>query len=408
MLWLPFIVSLTFFGSAILWWFVIANRVHAARNQMQLRVLVTGSRGKSGTTRLVHAILSNNGIPSYAKITGTIAQEILPNGEVVETKRMGTISANEMIDVFRRARAAGAVAAVMECMAVKPELIGFVQSRVVQAPIVVIPTIRLDHLEDEGDSLVGITKAILSGLSRVQTLVTGETDEESLHAMRRWAKHNSVRLIEATPSASDPLIPGHHPTNVAVALAVAGAMGIEPEYAVRGLKNVSLEPDAETSWALHVDGTSITLSDVGGANDPQSGGEAASRALANADGHAFVPILVNRWDRPLRALAFANALKPDPRIEKVAFIGTAVPQTRRAFRRAGFARNQIVRLGFWNSYPHARALHALRALVSPRVSGEVVMFENIHSFTADSIREAAHEHGKAIGPDATSTKGGDR
>lgn len=404
MLWLPFIVSVAAFGAAMIWWFVIANRVNAARNQMQLRVLVTGSRGKSGTVRLVHAILSNVGIPSYAKITGTIAQEILPAGEVVETKRIGTISANEMIDVFRRAGSAGAVAAVMECMAVKPELIGFVQGKIIQAPIVVIPTIRLDHLEDEGDTIAGITKAILGGLTRVQTLVTGETNEDALHLMERWAKHNSVRLIVATPSATDPAIPGHHPTNVAVALAVAGAMGIEREYALEGLNNVSLEPDAETSWDLHVDGVAITLSDVGGANDPQSGGEAAARALAAVNGDAFVPIIVNRWDRPLRAIAFANAISPDARITKVGVIGTAVPQSIRALRKAGFARRDIVRIGSWNTVPHAKALATLRRLVSPRLRGQVVMFENIHSFSADHLRNAAHEAGTAIGPDA-STKG---
>lgn len=406
MLWLPFIVSLAFFLGAMIWWFVISQRVHAARNQIELRVFVTGSRGKSGTVRLVHAILANNGIPTYAKVTGTVAEEINVKGDVSETYRLGTISANEMIDVFRRARADGAKAAVMECMAVAPKLIAFVQNKVVQAPIVVIPTIRLDHLEDEGDTIPGIAKAIVSGLERVTTLVTGETNEEALHVMRTWAKRHHVELIEAVASPTDPVIPGHHPTNVAVAIAVAGALGIEPVYAVHGLKNVSLEPDAETSWKLNLQGVDITLSDVGGANDPQSGGEAAARALAEADGHAFVPILVNRWDRPLRALAFANALRPDPRIQKVAFIGSAVIQTRRALRRAGFTRDQIVRLGSWNTTPRTRALHTLRGLISPRVSGEVVMFENIHSYTADNIRTAAHEAGQPIGPDVSSAKGG--
>lgn len=406
MLWLPFIVSLAFFLGALTWWFIVAQRVHAARRQIELRVLVTGSRGKSGTVRLVHAILANNGVPTYAKITGTIAEEINTAGTVLETQRIGTISANEMIDVFRRARSDGATAAVMECMAVAPKLIAFVQNKVMQAPIVVIPTIRLDHLEDEGDMVPGIAKAILSSLERVQTLVTGETNEEALHVMRRWAKKQHVQLIEATAGPNDPVIAGHHPTNVAAAIAVAGVMGIAREDAVRGLQNISVEPDAETSWQLNVQGVSITLSDVGGANDPQSGAEAAARATESSDGHALVPILVNRWDRPLRALAFANALKPDPRITTVAFIGTAVPQTRRALRRAGFSRRQIVRLGWWNTLPRTRALHMLRTLIYPRLSGDVVMFENIHSFTADTVRAAAHEAGQPKGPNSPATKGG--
>lgn len=396
MIWIPFIVAAGIFLALFINWLRVAQRVHTARENLRIRILVVGSRGKSGSVRLIHSIISGAGVPTYAKLTGTVAEEIDIDGKVTETLRIGPISANEMIDVLIKADRDGAQAAVMECMAVAPELVAFVQQKIVQAPIVVIPTIRLDHLEDEGDTLKSIAHSIVDGMQPASHIVTGETNEDVLAIFRNWCRHNDAQFTHVLAGPDIPEVPGHHHTNVATALAVASIVGIDREDAIGYFAGVTVEPDAETSWRIHNNGIDITLSDVGGANDPQSGAEAAFRAVEDVNGDGFVPILVNRWDRPLRSLAFANALKADPRITKVGIIGTAFPQTAAALRRNGFRRNQIVRLSWLNTVPTKRALMTLSKLVSPRQRAQVVMFENIHAFPADRIRDAAHNKGTAI------------
>lgn len=396
MLWLPFIVSLAFFGLVISLWFVSASRIDGARSAIPNRVIVVGSRGKSGTVRLIDAALQNNGIPTYSKITGTVAQEITTKNEVIETPRLGPVSVAEMADTLLRASKEKAQAVVFECLAVSPKLIAFVQNKIVQASVVVLPTIRLDHLEDEGDTIAGITRNILSSIRQVEVLVTGEEDTEALKVIDHWAHQHRVTVIKVRAQATTPDIPGHHPTNIETACAVADHFGIRRDFAIQGMKFASTEPDAETAWGFTRGDSVIRYSDLGAANDPQSAAEAVSRATPIAVDATIVPIIVNRWDRPLRALAFAYALRANPNIPAVGIIGPAVPQIRLALRRQGFKSSQIKRIGFTSSFTQGRAIRKLLSLMEGHPSTWFVMLENIHAWPADRLRSAVQKNGQPI------------
>ncbi|HPI98954.1 MAG TPA: hypothetical protein PLV56_09425, partial [Synergistales bacterium] len=53
-----------------------------SESQGPLKILVTGSRGKSSLVRLIHSALLANGIKAYGRITGVIPRELTPCGEV--------------------------------------------------------------------------------------------------------------------------------------------------------------------------------------------------------------------------------------------------------------------------------------------------------------------------------------
>lgn len=103
MVWIPFVISALAFGLLVGLLSLQAFQLKKARQNIPLRILVLGSRGKSGTVRLVRSLLANNGFPTYAKITGTVAQEIHVDGHVSNTFRFGPVSASEMADVLIRA-----------------------------------------------------------------------------------------------------------------------------------------------------------------------------------------------------------------------------------------------------------------------------------------------------------------
>lgn len=396
MAWLPFIISSVAFAIIMFFWCKEAFQVSRARIEIPHRVLVIGSRGKSGTVRLVASVLSYSGIPTYAKITGTVAEEIDVNSTVTETKRLGPVSASEMSDVLVNAREQGAQATVFECMAVLPKLIAFVQNRVVQAPVVIIPTIRLDHLEDEGDTITGITKNILSGLKFVQVLITGETNEESLRVMRWWAQRHQVKFIEVQANSATPVLPGHHPTNIETAIAVAAELGIDKSQCIDAMITATREPDSEMGWELVTDGRVLRFSDLGGANDPQSSAEAILRAHHISLDSTIVPILVNRWDRPLRTIAFAYSLRANPDTPSVGIIGPAIPQVRRALLTQGFQRNQIHHISWRSTLTSHLAVKKLLQLMGDKPHAWFAMVENIHAFPADQIRKTIHNRGTAI------------
>jgi poly-gamma-glutamate synthase PgsB/CapB len=345
--------------------------------------------------------MSGTGTRTYAKITGTVAEEIDTEGVVSETRRIGPVSATEMNDVLLRARNKHAEAVVFECMAVAPRLIWFIQNKIVQASIVIIPTIRLDHLEDEGDTLAGITKSILSELKFVKVLITGEQSKESLTVMTSWAKKNHVELIRAIPSENTPAISGHHPTNVETALHVASHLGIKASDAIDAMLTATTEPDAEIGWEIIRNNQVLRFSDLGGANDPQSSAEAILRSSSFSEDATLVPILVNRWDRPLRTIAFAYSLRPSPNVPSVGIIGPAIPQVRKALRDQGFRSDQIHHIGWRSSLTHRLVIHKLLDLKGDHPHAWFAMVENIHAFPADQIRKTVHSVGSPVKKDSS-------
>lgn len=401
MYWIPIAVSAIAFVSIIFFWGRQSFLVGKARETIPHRILVLGSRGKSGTVRLIAAALSGNGIPAYAKVTGTVAEEIDVNGEVRRTPRIGPVSTTEMTDVLIRAQRRGAQAAVFECMAIIPRLIWFVQNRVIQAPIIIIPTIRLDHLEDEGDTIAGITRSLLEGLKYVEVLITGEQNEQSVRVMKSWAKKNDVEFIQSIPSLTTPSLPGHHPTNIQTTLEVAARLRLDRSAAVDALFSATKEPDAEIGWEITRNGSLLRFSDLGGTNDPQSAAEAILRAEHFSADQTIIPIIVNRWDRPLRTIAFAYSLRANPDTPAVGVIGAAIPQVHHALRSQGFRKDQIIHLNWFTVWTKKLAIRKLMKLKGSKTNAWFVMVENIHAFSADRIREAVHAEGTAVKTSST-------
>lgn len=276
-------------------------RTSRARQSLPIRILVTGSRGKSGTVRLLHAVLKG-WQPSYAKITGTVARELLPEGTEREIVRVGSATSSEMPRSIRRAAQSGASVGIFECMAITPALIRMVQESHVQARYVVIPTIRLDHMEEEGFTEWEIGTNIMNAIDGCEVVFSGVDQPELEKYFREYCRERGIEFVLARPDKSTPICAGHHPTNVALALAVARHLGVDPKVAASGLESVSFEPMATEFYRITNDGMALDLFDLGGANDPQSAWEAIRQT--GFDHSPVIPILVNRWERPLRSVSF--------------------------------------------------------------------------------------------------------
>lgn len=284
-----------------------ATDVRRARESFATRVLITGSRGKSGTVRLIHAGLCRSGRSAYGKITGTRAVELLPDGTEKATVRFGSAGISELAQSMLRAEKARADFGIFECMAISPERIHAVQAKYVKARIVVIPTIRLDHLEDEGVTESEIGMNIFRAVDDCDYLVTGIDQPDLQTAYRQWCEAKGIEFILAKPGPDTPRILGHHPTNVEVARQVLLLLGLSDEQACAGMRTASTEPNVLNFRSIpNPGGIALGLADIGAANDPQSAYEAM--AQWPLEGEVVVPVVANRWDRPLRAVVFAGAL----------------------------------------------------------------------------------------------------
>lgn len=378
-----------------------AVRVGKARESFQTRVLVTGSRGKSGTVRLIHAGLHHSGRLAYGKITGTTAVELRPDGEEVETLRLGAAGVSELPQAVIRAAESGATYGVFECMAISPELIHVVQAKYVQARIVVIPTIRLDHLEDEGLTEIEIGMNIFDAIDDCDYLVTGVDQSELQTAYRHWCEAKGAEFILATPRPDTPRVIGHHPTNIEVAREVLKILGLSDEEACTGLLTASTEPNALSFYSIETDsGTSVCLVDVGAANDPQSAAEALSQwPLGEA---VVVPILANRWDRPLRSVVFSGAVLG--RYPVVGISGSLFEWTKRlAFEdlppaQRDYRHTKLFRLTHGLAANPDRLVRLLTLLLGTPAGGRfvLVLLENTHDTETDRLRTIFAERGSVL------------
>lgn len=389
--------------------FVVVNTVanYRARQSLDCRILVTGSRGKSGTVRLVHAALSGQR-RVYSKISGAAARELRADGTEINTPRAGTTSVCELPQSMRRAAKDNASIGVFECMAVTPKLIEMVQRVHIQAHMVIIPTIRLDHLEEEGLTEFEIGKSIFDAITTADVIVSAVEQPDIIEYYREQCEQRGIEFIHVNPAENHHRVTGHHPTNLAVALRVAAYLGVDREVALEGLQSVTFEPRVLSYQSITRDsGSVVSLVDIGSANDPQSAWEALDRL--EFDSRVIVPVMVNRWERPLRAISFFASLRQHFSLVGVAgtlgsWMNSRHNQT--AYRHSvDHERTEFFRV----TRSMARRPEALAKDIERRLGRSVehlviVLVENNHEATTDLLRKRFDRLGEPLTLEAVEEK----
>ncbi|HNV36826.1 MAG TPA: poly-gamma-glutamate synthase PgsB, partial [Rectinema sp.] len=228
---------------------IVEYKDHCARlKAVPIRILVNGTRGKSTVTRLIAAGLAAAGLRVYAKTTGSAARIILPDLSEREIRKHGTAKRRPSIMehkwFVREAHRAGAQAIVAECMAIRPETIGVLETRLAHSTIGVITNVRLDHLDTMGTELESIAEALGESIpDRGKAFVGSEGMGEYIQAvLSRMAAQRGSELIfvpsaEETQALHRDFLYPVHAQNLALALAVCDACGVSCQIALRGMQS---------------------------------------------------------------------------------------------------------------------------------------------------------------------------
>lgn len=382
------------------WWFW-SSRTVRGELAVPVRILITGSRGKSSLVRLLHAALSAGGFAAYAKMTGTNAAEIDTVGVERPTPRIGQVSVIEMLAAADRALRhcnPAPTALVFESMGVQPHLLELSAERMVRPTITVITNALHDHLEDQGATPDLVAESLTRSVGPDTGLViTGETAAGPLARIRRRVEERGIRLVESArapaPAAALTAIPFAHPANLAMALAITRELGIPDPTAIAGMRASTQEPNDRTVVDVDIDGFDFTFLDLGSVNDVDSLLTLLPLVKEQRRGRPVVAEIVARWDRPLRALQFAGFLDP-ARWDGVLLIGDAAHPVRQMLLRSGFTGDRILGVSSpmllgdrWRG-PMDRFLRGIR----PGATGCVVVrMQNIHDPVAERMVEALDE-----------------
>jgi poly-gamma-glutamate synthase PgsB/CapB len=283
-----------------------------ARARIPIVVHVNGTRGKSSVTRLIAAGLRAGGIPTWAKVTGTLPRLIDNNGHDVVIARQSPASISEQRAVILAAAAAGAGALVVECMAVHPEYQRVSEEGMLHASVGVITNIRPDHLEVFGSDPRSMVNGLAYTIPRGRIVFTAERflqDQLRDEARRRSAEFVLTDPTDIDDAAMDLFTYHEHKENVALALAVCAHLGVDREVALLAMARCLPDVGALRAVDLVRGQQSLHFINAMAANDPQSTHQ-LYRDLVDGQPESWQRIVVvnTRRDRPMRTRQMAGLL----------------------------------------------------------------------------------------------------
>ncbi len=215
------------------------------------RILVTGSRGKSSTVRLLRAAMQDAGLQSYARITGVVPRELGPDG-IRTISRSSGAHVEEMRWWLRRLPTS-AEAVILENSAITPDL-QCLAGRWLQPDFTILTNTLPDHQELWGPSSACAAEVLAAGIptqGQVILPVGFQTDRHLLKLLRR----RRCQVIFAEPATA--IEESHRAVNLGLALATVQQLGLATTPALQAMLN--LPPDRYDFHVANCDGAEVAM-----------------------------------------------------------------------------------------------------------------------------------------------------
>ncbi len=295
-------------------------RLGRALRRVPRRIAVTGSRGKSSTTRLIAAGLRASGARVLAKTTGSKPVLILPDGSEREIPRAGPASIREQVRLVTLASRMGADTLVTEMMSIGPECLATESRSILRPQVLALTNVRLDHLDEMGPTREAVAETLCAAFPQGGTVLVPKEEMAPVfeaEAARLGAKLMPVALYAPAAGANGEGASGRlaweFEPNVRLARAVLGLMGIDDRPAFAAMAGAA--PDLGSLRIVKAEFGSpprpAVCVSAFAANDPASSAEALDKVRGRVRLGALSPIALlslreDRGDRTMQWLAAAR------------------------------------------------------------------------------------------------------
>ncbi|MBD1371761.1 poly-gamma-glutamate synthase PgsB [Hazenella sp. IB182357] len=319
-------------------------------DSIPLRININGIRGKSTVTRLTTGIMIEAGYRTVGKTTGTAARMIYwdKQEEKPIKRRLEGPNIREQKVVVAEAAALGAECLVSECMAVNPDYQIVFQEKMLQANIGVIVNVLEDHMDVMGPTLNEVAEAFTATIPYNGHLIVSDGPYVP-YFIRAAKKRNTTVLVADDRRISERYLRRFDymifPQNASLALAVAEAVGIDEETALRGMLNAP--PDPGAMRILPLDKTEQPAYFVNGfaANDASSTLNIWERVTTLGYPTNDPIVIMNcRADRVDRSIQFADDVLPHMQIDILISIGESTEPIVEAYRSGSIKCNHFFNL----------------------------------------------------------------
>ena len=270
----PILTTLSVLVSILLVFGFLENYFHKkSLSKIPVRVHVNGTRGKSSVTRLIAAGLRGGGLRTFAKTTGTTPRIINENGKDVEIHRLRSASIGEQVKLIRYFSNKKPDVLVIECMAVNPQYQWVSEQKIVKSTLGVITNVRPDHLDEMGTTNEEIAYSLSNTIPYNSEIITAEY--ENFEPLNKVSKKRNSKIFQSDLKDIDedyiekfPFI--EHPENLALALKVCIALGVNKKDALNGMLSTIPDPGALFIWDIKNKKNKCKFISGFAANDPSS------------------------------------------------------------------------------------------------------------------------------------------
>jgi len=316
--------------------------------RLPVRVHVNGTRGKTSVVRLIAAGLRGGGKRVCSKTTGSFAAVTGPDGKDYPLYRPNQPNIIEQMRVMRRLAGFEPEIIVMECMALQPHFQSLTERQMVRSTHGVITNARADHLDVMGPGPADVALALAGTVPYGARLFTAE--HEYLDTFRMAAKDRKTEVFATTEDdvaqvTNDELARfkyAEHAENVALALNVCKALGVERAAALAGMQQLEPEVGATQVQTIDFFGRNIIFVNAFAANDPDSTEIIWERVIEHYGQNRYKLAVVNcRFDRPHRSQQLAEVAGRWTPADHYVLTGSGTLLFARAAVRAGIAANHM-------------------------------------------------------------------
>jgi gamma-polyglutamate synthase len=394
--WALFALAATASLSVIFYWMLQTLRHNTRMAKIPVRIHVNGIRGKSTITRYIAASLRAGGIKTIAKTTGSATMLVNEDGGEAPIHRNGAPTIIEQIEILAREVRPSTQAIVFECMALNTDYQWVSEHRIIRSTAGVIANVRHDHVEQLGDTLPRIARSLANTAPRGKPLFTAETNPEIVEVLKQEAAAVGGTLIPtSSDTISDADMKGFHPlafkSNVALALEVALAHGVDREVALDAMRNTARDPGASKIHRHEHEGRTIWWANFFGVNDVASAEINIEKIATWAGEDAETIFLLNgRTDRQDRSLDFARYAAQSERPAGIILAGDAREALHNAINRFSAEPTSIYEIGDLGEDPGAALdqIFELVAAITDKSNVVLAGMANIHTDDAARLMAA--------------------
>jgi hypothetical protein len=277
--------------------FLTRGRTHKARlADIDIRIAVTGTRGKSTVTTWLYEALAARDYDVYAKVTGDLPHSLYDD-ERHPIERHAPVKLYETEREIRQYDPQDAI--IVENQGIREYTTRLVNSDYVDATVVVLTNVRRDHLDTLGSSRLDIARAFARSIPPNTHVVSGERKSAVNEYLERELEPRGVTLTRVLEPD------GGIETPVDELIAIVGGL----------LHVIDAEPLTSEERAMYRERMDVTWEQLPGGhiynaasvNDVEST-ELIRRTLMEDGEDRFRPLVYFRRDRPGRTASFIEYL----------------------------------------------------------------------------------------------------